>query len=1653
MKKKFKKVLKIILWIISSIFGLILLLILALQIPFVQNKVKDKAVRYLESKIHTEVRVGTIEIGLPKKVILTDFYFEDQSGDTLLSGKKLDVDVSLFKLLSNTLEVNHVYMDGITAKINKNKDSVFNFDYIIQAFASKEPNTTSEPMEIDVNKVKISNTRFYYDDAINKNDLATSITYFETEIDAFDLEKLALDIPKIQLDGLKLELNQGVSEAIEKATDKIKKETQNQTIKLQLKDIALSKIAIKYKDENTQLDTQLQFQKLNTKVKEFDLNQQKIALHDLQLEDTYGKLSLNLADNKVSSSNSSTPSKGWELSANKVTFKNVNVDYDNTAVKKSSYGLDTNHLSIKKLNWEATDLVYTTNIIKGTINNLSFIESNDFEVTKLSTQFEYASQNAFLKNLVLVTPNTNLDKETLLLKYPSIASLSKNPESIEVQANFTNSKIGFKDILFLVPDLADQVPFNTNKNSIVNLTAQVSGKLNNLKIKKVQASGIGSTSIDMNGVITGLPNTKATYLDIKINALVSTAQDVNTFLPKNTIPNSITLPENFEATGNFIGYLDNFTTHIDLKSSFGNAVVDATLNQKEVHQEQYTLNASLTQFDIGKLIQNDKLGKVSVKTIINGKSLDPKTMNTNADVTVISADYNAYNYKNLILNGEIQNGHFVVTTKSNDPNITFQLESKGDFDGKYPKAQLHLNLDLIDLNKLNLHAGPLKMKGNITADFETLDVNHLNGSLMATNFLVALENEQFPLDTIYLKSVATETQDSILLKSQFVNVNLNGNYELASLPTAVSQSFNHYFNSTSSSGSKAPNPPQHVNFDIYIKEEEILKKIVPDLEETSAIHINGNYNSANDSIRIKGTIPHVKYANNEINGVTISVDKEEKALVYDVEIGKLKNSDIIVPKTQVSGKVEHNQLDYQLRISDNKDVEKYNFAGNYKQTDTNSTIQIDAEKLVLNYENWNIDSKNTIIINKNGINIQDFILNHNQNNLKIQSETESFESPIQIDLKDFELKSITNIVTSNYEFGGRVNGFTTIENLHKTPVFVADITIDDASFKKDTIGTIALKIDNKIANTYTANINLSGQNNQAAIQGDYQIGTGNLDFKVALEKLQMKSIQPFTSGNLTESDGYLNGNLTITGQANNPEIQGQIKFNNVGFVVAPLNSKFKLINDAIDFNNQTITFNTFRFKDENENDLEINGTVNSANYANLGFDLKIKADNFRAVNSEAKDSDLFYGKLYLDNNLILKGDFESPIIEGNIKINKDTEFTIVLPQEDPSIADREGIVKFVDEDQPVLITVKDPTKAITETDIKGMNASVNIEIDKDAEISIIIDKANGDFLKLKGEAELNGGIDPSGKTTLTGKYEFTSGSYEMNFNLIKRKFDIKPGSYIVWTGEPTSANVNVTAIYKTDIAPIDLVNDQLGEVTAGVRNTYKQKIPFETQLKMTGELMKPEIHFDIVLPEENNDVSAEVINTTQAKLEQIRQQEDVLNKQVFAVLLLNRFIGENPFQSETGGISASYLAKQSASRILSEQLNQIAGDLIQGFQIDFDLQATEDYTSGQKQNRTDLNVGISKELVDDRLKISVGSSFGIEGTQNENEQANNIAGDLTAEYLITKDGRYKLKAYRKNNYQVALQGQVIETGVAFIITMNYDKFKELFQKNKDKKNE
>jgi hypothetical protein len=231
-------------------------------------------------------------------------------------------------------------------------------------------------------------------------------------------------------------------------------------------------------------------------------------------------------------------------------------------------------------------------------------------------------------------------------------------------------------------------------------------------------------------------------------------------------------------------------------------------------------------------------------------------------------------------------------------------------------------------------------------------------------------------------------------------------------------------------------------------------------------------------------------------------------------------------------------------------------------------------------------------------------------------------------------------------------------------------------------------------------------------------------------------------------------------------------------------------------------------------------------------------------------------------------------------------------------------------------------------------------------------------------------------------------------------------------------------------------------------NRYKQRLPFEVLLQMQGELLKPQLSFDIRLPDGNYNVAGDGVGTIKNQLVQLRNNESELNKQVFSLLLLNSFVADNPFTaSNTSSIEST--ARSSASRLLSDQMNQLAGSLIQGVDFNFDLISDEDYTTGSQQYRTDLNIDVSKNLFNDRLKVSVGSNFELEGPQNSNREATNLAGNVALDYRLSRDGRYLLRAYRKNEYQGVAEGYIIETGVGFIFTFDYSKFSEMMKRKEE----
>lgn len=1660
MKKYFRKFLKVLLWVLGIIVGIILLLLLLIQIPAVQNYAKEEAVSFLEGKINTPVRIDNLDIDFPKKIVLEGFFFEDQARDTLLAGERLAVDINFYKLIGNTFEIGAVELEGAVANIKRNKDSVFNFDYIIEAFATDQPqDTTAAGIEISINTIDLDRIKLRLDDAISKTNLNVNLNHFDTRIGEFDPDKMVYEVRELNIDGLVFRMEQGATET-SPVTAEANTETAEKSppLDLRLGDINLTNINIDYNSEEANIESVFSLKELQAEFDELNLEQEFIGLTNLEISGLRGELIIpqdpsagTTEDTTATAEETGTEaSNNWKVKLNNADFQDLAFRFKDENAPAVEQGIDYMDLDLTNLNLEAEDFYYSQDSISGKINALTLQDHSGLNIQSLQTNFRYANSGAYLRNLYLETPQTII-REKIILQYTSLESLQEKIGEATIEADLNNSRIGFQDILLFAPDLRNTNPFQSNPNAVLNINAELSGKVNDLRISNFEASGIGNTRVAINGSITGLPEAETAIYDINIRNFQTTARDINQFVPAGTIPeDNIQVPERFTATGNFRGTTENFSTDIDLKSSSGNARVTADLDMRRENAETYNADVVLNNFDLGRLIQNDSLGTLTLNARVEGRSFNPEMATATASGTVERLEYNSYVYRDLSFDGNMEDGVFTAEAAMDDSNLDFDLNASGSFEGEYPSIQLTANLNNVALDSLNLSANPLRFEGRIDADLQTADPDHLNGEIFLTDFIAENAAQRFPLDSISIRSTASAEGDSLVLRSQFLTAKMEGNYKLTQIGPAINNTISNYYN-LSGNPDTTTIDPQQFNFELTLKNDPVLTQLVPELKLPRNISISGGYNSEGDSLVIDGSIPRMQYLDYRVVNANFNVETTDEALVYELVIDDVQSPQIQLFHTELSGEIKDDELNYQLRIDDSEGELHYRVAGLLEaEGNNNQRLSLEIDNLILNYDRWRVPENNSVTFGPAGVQATNFELTHNNNALRVNSRTEDPASPIEVEFESFRLETLSAMISKDTLLaGGVLNGDIVLNNLTTTPQFDANLNIENFSFKQDTVGNVQVLVNNETANSLEANVTISGQGNDAELAGNYNTETGGLDFTFDLQRLGIESIQGFSFGNITEGSGYLSGELRIGGTADDPSILGDLNFNDVAFRITPLNSYFQEMNDRITFSNEGIGLNNFTIYDEDNNELAVNGMVQTTDYSSFGFNLTVNADNFRAINSTEDDNEFFYGVLIMDSSLDIAGTLENPAVRGSISIKEGTDFNIVLPQDDPTIADREGVVEFVDEASRRMAEMQEIEETVNTSELQGMDVSVNVDINEEAELTIVVDQGNGDFLNLRGEAQLTAGIDPSGKTSLTGRYEFTEGAYEMSFNFIRRRFEIEPGSYIQWTGGPTEANIDITAIYETETAPIDLLGNQLANMTQSARNTYKQDLPFQTILRMTGELLEPELSFNIRLPERNYNVSADIVNNSRAKLAQLRQQPSELNKQVFALLLLNRFIGENPFESQAGGMSAETMARQSVSKILSQQLNNLAGDLISGVELEFDLESTEDYTTGQREQRTDLNVGLSKRLLDDRLKVTVGSNFGIEGNQQTNQQANNIAGDIAVDYELSKDGRYRLRAYRRNQYEVALQGQIIETGVAFIITMDYNRFMEIFGREPD----
>lgn len=1648
-----------------SLLAIILLLIFLIRIPSVQNYVVGKVTDYLENKIGTPVDIGYINITFPKNLVLENIYFEDQSQDTLIAGEKLLVDINMFKLLKNTVEINDLQLKGITAKINRTlPDSSFNFDYIMQAFSTEEESDaaadTTSALIFNMDKVLLERIHFVYNDEVIGTSADISLRHFDTRIKRFDLSNnMSFSLPNINLDGLSAFVKQWAPTTGETAPAAedfgITPDSNSDLLPdIDLRNIKLSRIDITYQDSSSAMDTKFVIDQLSAKIDKIDLNEEIVRLDEMTLNGSNSEIRFGAASKITEGTNdpmeetNDTTEMNWVVSAKKLTIDNTAVWYkdDNQPPIR---GFDYSNIRISDFNGDLSDLYYSKDSLSGSLKSLTAKDHSGFQLSRLQGDFIYTSTGAKIENLLAETPRT-LIRDFIEINYPSIEELSDNPERVSINANIRKSHLDMRDVLFFVPELDTMEVMNPLLDKKFFVHGRVQGRLNNLSIPNLELSTLSKTQILASATIRGLPDPDKMYIDLTLNRLITGKSDLDQLIAKSMMPDSIQFPNSISLAGSFSGGMTGFATDLQLITEKGSAQLDGNINMDSA-DTTYSAYVKIEDFDLGNLLNQDSvLGIIAAEANISGVGLDPKTMQAEIDGSLQRLDAMGYRYHDVTINGTAKEGDIFATINSPDPNIQFNMDLHADMRNAYPQIVTELIVDSVNLQNLHIMEDNFRYHGKLVANFETADPDFLNGYIHIVNSSIAYNDERFVLDTIALVAEADSNRNSIVLNSAFLNAHLVGKYKITELNKSIQDIVNVYYNPKNTILDSLNYTPQNFEFSAQLSNSRFIRDFIPELQEMQDITLDGRFESESKTIMAKLVAPKVIYDGTEINNVGVDVITVDSTMYYSALIEKVKVGNIELINSILSGEIVQNNINIGLWIKDKFDKEQYHLGAKVVIDDENYVLSLLRNGLMLNYDTWEIDTANQLSFGKDGIYANNFQLRNEGQELMIQSQDSIPNSPLDLSFDNFRIETFSKILeTEDLNFGGGLNGTATLSRLESNPVFVSDLSINKFYFGQDTIGDIIVNVDNEQENTFAADIRITENGNNVQLVGSYfapPSGESSLQATLELKPLKMSTVQAFSFGSLQKSEGEITGVLNISGNLDQPKINGDLLFDGARINASMLNADFWIDQQKLTFNNQGITLKNFEIKDNRGNLARINGTVATQTYTDFKFNLNLTSNDFEVVNSTREDNDMFYGKMYVTSALKITGDLNNPSIDGDVKANEKTDFVFVVPNDNPGITERDGVVKFVNRSDTTQTNVFARLDSMTTvTGLSGFDLAINLQTDRDAKFKIVLDEGTDEALHIRGVAEINAAIDASEKITMSGTFTVEDGDYSFNFGPITRDFTFQQGSTITWNGDPLDARMDITAVYNNKFPTLELVQTQIGPES---QNLYKQRIPFDVKLILSGELFNPNIAFDIDLDENNAIVSQDVVSKVNIALSSLREDPAELNKQVFSLIILGRFMSSNPFESLSGGGGAEGIARNSVTSFLNSQLNALASDLITGVELDFNLQSEQDYLTGTGQNRTDLNIGISKMLFDDRLKITVGSNFEVEGASRPGEKANNIAGDISLDYQLSKDGRYFARVYRKNQYQATLQGQYVETGIGFVINMSYNKFRELFMNSR-----
>ena len=1639
----FKRVLKTFIWIVSILVLIFLITAGIIQIPFIQTKIVRYATTLVSNKTHTKVEIKNVSISFPKSVVVEGLSLEDLQKDTLLYAGKTRVNIALLGLLSSKIDISSIALEDATVRLHSTKtDPLFNYNFLVTAFSDTTKPVVSDSLaqskwDFSLGDVSLKNIRFRYNDEYTGMYVSAALQNSEFNVDGIDLQKSVYRIDEMSIKGLMANVLVIASQNIQT------NQSASVSPKISAKILDLRNSKISYTDSVGYLSVSSVIDQCKLEDAYLDLQMQLLSSNSLELSKSKISYHTFPPENSINTTGASSGSN-WKVTMNRIEMADNTFSYQigNNPELKGIF--DSNNLTYSKLDLEATDFQYSSDLTKASVEKFSATDQNNFAITNLEADFKMDQNSITANKLKASTPYSTLDAD-FNIQYPSLTTLLDSMQFNTLNLDLRNLNFRNSDVLYFRPELTAQ-PFFRNSLNMTTASGNVNGSMNNLNVRNLVIKTGNNTKVETDFTIKGLPNYETAFYDFPNLKMTSGKKDL-AMLAGSYLPESIEIPENVSLQLAFKGQLKSFKTNAEITCSFGDANLTASVDP----DENFNGKLNLINIELGRMLKDTLMyGPVSLTADASGQGLDLKTMKAKVKVEATALSLNKYTYHNLNLDGEVAGQVFTGKLNMKDKNAEFDLDASANLNPNQEQLQFRLNLAGADLQKLNFSKTDLRAGLVATGHFKGKTVDEINGKVKIANIVLAHDMQKYALDSVVFTSINKPGKSELNVKSNLIDIKYAGGISPYSLPAELEKFINQYFPISDTLSSNTQHKLQDFNFAIQLHNHPILSEVIfPELHEFQPGIIQGSFDSQTNKLKLNASINKMIYGSTEIKDFTIDVKSDLKALNYLISCRSISNTLASLDNFSMDGNLADGKINTTISSLDEKKNKKLAVTTQIIRDKDNYKLTLDPADFYMMYEKWNIAADNSIEFGNQGFLIHHLFLNDDESQINIASVNEAFNDDLRLEIRNLAIDDISGIFQKDTSLvKGVVDGNVLLKRVNNSYGLIADAKIMNLIVGHIPIGNLTVKAENQTTEKFNIDLKVSGGENNLMANGFYVPNGGDqsIHINAEIQSLSLQTVQAFSMGTITKASGNLTGNFLVEGNTSLPQITGQLSFNNAIITPAFLNNPLELKHETFHLRNDRIYFNSFTILDQEKHTAILDGAVNMNRFSDFKFALSINTKDFLLFNTTQKDNKEFYGRMIIDSKIGVSGPMSLPVVNAKVKLKKGSNFTVAVPEDQLTTDKGEDVVEFETGNNLNPILYPAEKKEVQKSSLTGFDVSSILEIDKEATLRLLMDPSSTDSLVVRGDAALSFTIDRSGKMSLTGAYNLNDGSYMASLeSLIKRKFDIDRGSTIIWNGDPYDAEISINARYEVRASPIDLMSDQMTGLSETDKNGYKQRYPFLVLLKLRGKILQPEISFEIQLPPDEKGILSGAVNQ---KLSMLNEDESALNKQVFALLVLGRFIQENPLQTETGGTSD--LVRATVGKILSQQLNQWSSKVLPGVDLNFDIQSYNDYQTGAAQGRTQVDIGLKKQLFDERLSVQLGGSVDVEGEKARQNSASNITSDVDVEYKLTKDGRYRLKGFRHNQYEGVIEGQLVETGAGVIYVRDFNKWKEFLRKKKKK---